>query len=282
MSKEKLVKLSKFNGCYNELRSNEILRAELSELSGSKLKTRLIEIFPNVEITGHLLRKVRELLKDTTKTKLNTSTEIKNIDTIEKNITNETNTFEEISLDNENYPSENNADNSKEIAIVEDTEPHNNLEKEEFIDSNYNISLKSNNSLNKITGVITNKNNIEIIDKFNAEVNNLEKEIENKNSDIELLTSQLDSANEKIKSLSIVNDEKQKEILNIQNNYTDTSNHNCRSINLNHDMIRDLISAYINSKVINIDALVVNDIDIATYCVKKAIAESIFIYGIKS
>lgn len=282
MSKEKTLKSSKFTNCYNELRSNKDLRYELSKLSGSKLKTKLAETFPTIEITGHFIRTAREILKESNGADSQASTNNQNIDSLDQDNTEKTDNFKEVASDKEEESNKNDNYTNKDCNLVEAISASNNFEKtKDFNDFNYDLSLTANNTLNKIDSAIIDKNKVKTIDEMSIEVNTLKKEIENKDSEIDLLKSQLASAHEKIKSLSMANDEKQKEILDIQNSYADTSNNNCCTITLHHDMIRDLKSSYVNSKVVNSDSLVINGVDIANYCVKKAIAEAIYIYGIK-
>lgn len=272
MSKEKN---SKFTECYNELLLNENLRRELSKLSGNKFKAKLIETFPTIDITGHFIRKARELLKASIETYSGKSTSNQNINDKKAD------TFKEVASDKEYDSTDNNNDTIKEDSIAGAISDANTIEKtKDFNDVNYNLLLTSNSTLNEVNSVLTDKNNIKTIDEMIIATNTLKKEIENKSSDIELLKSQLNSAYERIKSLSMDNEEKQKEILTIQNSYDITSD-NCCNITLHRDMIRDLKSVYVTSKVINSDTFVINDIDSATYCIKKAISEAIYTYGDK-
>ena len=152
----------------------------------------------------------------------------------------------------------------------------------DFNDFNYDLSLTANNTLNKIDSAIIDKNKVKTIDEMNIEINSLKKEIENKDSEIDLLKSQLSSEYEKIKSLSITNDEKQKQILEIQNSYPAISDNDGCKINFHPNMIYELKSAYVNSKAIDTELLVKTGINTDDYCVKKAVSEAIFNYGTKS
>lgn len=285
MSKEKTLKSSKFAECYKEIRCNKDLINELSNLKRCELKSKLSELFPSVPTTDSLIRKVQDILKEynTIPSETTAKKDASKEAAIEKaDDFNSTNT-DDNSKSNKHTDDKKNGDDN--IEKFKDSQPkpspNKNSDKKESNNSPKDLSLTANTNLNNIDSVIIDKNKVKTIDEMSIEVNTLKKEIENKDSEIDLLKSQLASAHEKIKSLSMANDEKQKEILDIQNSYADTSNNNCCTITLHHDMIRDLKSSYVNSKVVNSDSLVINGVDIANYCVKKAIAEAIYIYGIK-
>lgn len=283
MSKEKTLKSSKFTNCYNELRSNKELRDELYKLSGNKLKSRLAETFPNIEITGHCIRTAREILKESNRTDSQTSTNNQNIDSLHQDNTDKTDTFKEVASDKEAESNQNDNYTNKDCNPLEAISEPNKFEKtEDFNDFNYDSSLSANNTLNKINSTIIDKNKVKTIDEMIIEINSLKKEIENKNDDIDLLKSQLTSSHKKIKSLSTTNDEKQRHILEIQNSYLDISDNDVTKINLHPNMIYELRSVYINSKAINIELLFKTGVNINDYCVQKAISEAIFNYGTKS
>lgn len=283
MSKEKSLKSSKFTNCYNELRSNKELRDELSKLSGNKLKSRLAETFPNIEITGHFVRTAREILKESNRTDSQVSTNNKNIDSLSQDNTEKTDNFKEIASDKEDESNKNNNCINKDCNLAEAIPSSNNFEKTKgFNDFNYDLSLTANNTLNKINSTIIDKNKVKTIDEMTIELNSLKKVIEDKNSEIDLLKSQLYSAYEKIKSLSMDNDEKQKQILEIQNSYPTISDNNRCNISFHPNMIYELKSAYVNSKVIDTELLVKTGINADDYCVKKAVSEAIFNYVTKS
>lgn len=283
MSKEKTLKSSKFTNCYNELRSNKDLRYELSKLSGSKLKTKLAETFPTIEITGHFIRTAREILKESNGADSQASTNNQNIDSLDQDNTEKTDNFKEVASDKEEESNKNDNYTNKDCNLVEAISASNNFEKtKDFNDFNYDLSLTANNTLNKIDSAIIDKNKVKTIDEMNIEINSLKKEIENKDSEIDLLKSQLASEHEKIKSLSITNDEKQKQILEIQNSYPAISDNDGCKINFHPNMIYELKSAYVNSKAIDTELLVKTGINTNDYCVKKAVSEAIFNYGTKS
>lgn len=282
MSKEKTLKSSKFTNYYNELRSNKELRDELSKLSGSKLESRLAETFPTIKITGHFIRTAREIIKESNGTDSKSSTNNQNIDSLDQDSNEKSDDFKEVASDKEEEFNENNY-NNKDSNLAEAILTSNNVKKtKDFNDFNYDLSLTANNTLNKINSAIIDKNKVKTIDEMSIEINTLKKEIENKNSDIELLKSQLASAHEKIKSLSITNDEKQKQILEIQNSYPAISDNDGYKIIFHPNMIYELKSAYVNSKVIDTGLLVKTGINTDDYCVKKAVSEAIFNYGCKS
>lgn len=279
MSKEKTLKSSKFTVCYNKLRSNNELRDDLSKLSGSKLKSRLAEIFPTVEITGHFIRTAREILKESNRTNSKSSTNKKNIDSLDEDSNEKTDNFKEVASDKEES-NENNNYTKKDSNLAEAIPSSNNFEKtKEF---NYDSSLTANNTLTKINGVIIDKNKIKTIDEMSIEVNTLKKEIENKNSEIDLLKSQLTSAHEKIKSLSMASDEKQKQILEIQNSYPAISDNDGYKISFHPNMIYALKSAYVNSKFIDTGLLVKTGINADDYCVKKLFPKLFLIMVLKA
>ena len=283
MSKEKTLKSSKFTDCYNELRSNKELRDELSKLFGSKLKSRLAETFPTIEITGHFIRTAREVLKESNGSDSQASTNNQNIDSLDQDNTEKTDNFKEVASDKEEESNKNDNYTNKDCNLVEAISASNNFEKTKDVnDFNYDLSLTANNTLNKTNSTIIDKNKVKTIDEMSIEVNTLKKEIENKDSEIDLLKSQLSSAYEKIKSLSMANDEKQKQILEIQNSYPPVSDNNGYKITFPPSMIYELKSAYVNSKVIDTGLLVKTGINADDYCVKKAVSEAIFNYGTKS
>lgn len=283
MSKEKTLKSSKFTDCYNELRSNKELRDELSKLSGSKLKSRLAETFPTIEITGHFIRTAREVLKESNGTDSQASTNNQNIDSLDQDNTEKTDNFKKVVSDKEEESNKNDNYTNKDCNLVEAISASNNFEKtKDANDFNYDLSLTANNTLNKTNSTIIDKNKVKTIDEMSIEVNTLKKEIENKDSEIDLLKSQLSSAYEKIKSLSMANDEKQKQILEIQNSYPTISDNDGYKISFHPNMIYELKSAYVNSKVIDTGLLVKTGINTDDYCVKKAVSEAIFNYGTKS
>lgn len=283
MSKEKTLKSSKFTNYYNELRSNKDLRYELSKLSGSKLKSKLAETFPTIEITGHFMRIAREILKENNGSDSQVSTNNQNIDSLDQDNTEKTDNFKEVASDKEEESNKNNNYTNKDCNLAEAIPASNNFEKtKDFNDFNYDLSLTANNTLNKIDSAIIDKNKVKTIDEMIIEINSLKKEIENKDSEIDLLKSQLASAHEKNKSLSMASDEKQKQILEIQNSYPAISDNDGRKINFQPNMIYELKSAYVNSKAIDTELLVKTGINTDDYCVKKAVSEAIFNYGTKS
>lgn len=283
MSKEKTLKSSKFTDCYNELRSNKELRDELSKLSGSKLKSRLAETFPTIEITGHFIRTAREVLKESNGTDSQASTNNQNIDSLDQDNTEKTDNFKEVASDKEEESNKNDNYTNKDCNLVEAISASNNFEKTKDVnDFNYDLSLTANNTLNKTNSTIIDKNKVKTIDEISIEVNTLKKEIENKDSEIDLLKSQLASAHEKNKSLSMASDEKQKQILEIQTSYPSASDDNSCKIVISKDMAHALRLAYLKSKTIDSELIVECGSNIDDYCVKRAISEAIFIYGTKS
>ena len=283
MSKEKTLKSSKFTNYYNELRSNKDLRYELSKLSGSKLKSKLAETFPTIEITGHFMRIAREILKENNGSDSQVSTNNQNIDSLDQDNTEKTDNFKEVASDKEEESNKNDNYTNKDCNLVEAISASNNFEKTKDVnDFNYDLSLTANNTLNKTNSTIIDKNKVKTIDEMIIEINSLKKEIENKDSEIDLLKSQLASAHEKNKSLSMASDEKQKQILEIQNSYPAISDNDGRKINFQPNMIYELKSAYVNSKAIDTELLVKTGINTDDYCVKKAVSEAIFNYGTKS
>ena len=283
MSKEKTLKSSKFTNYYNELRSNKDLRYELSKLSGNKLKSRLAETFPNIEITGHFMRIAREILKENNGSDSQVSTNNQNIDSLDQDNTEKTDNFKEVASDKEEESNKNNNYTNKDCNLIESIPVSNNFEKtKDFNDFNYDLSLTANNTLNKIDSAIIDKNKVKTIDEMIIEINSLKKEIENKDSEIDLLKSQLASAHEKNKSLSMASDEKQKQILEIQTSYPNASDDNSCKIVISKDMAHALRLAYLKSKTIDSELIVECGSNIDDYCVKRAIAEAIFIYGTKS
>lgn len=282
MSKEKTLKSSKFTNYYNELRSNKELRDELSKLSGSKLESRLAETFPTIKITGHFIRTVREIIKESNGTDSKSSTNNQNIDSLDQDSNEKSDDFKEVASDKEEEFNENNY-NNKDSNLAEAILTSNNVKKtKDFNDFNYDLSLTANNTLNKIDGAIIDKNKVKTIDEMNIELNSSKKEIENKDLEIDLLKSQLASAYKKIKSLSIASDEKQKQILEIQTSYPSASDDNSCKIVISKDMAHALRLAYLKSKTIDSELIVECGSNIDDYCVKRAIAEAIFIYGTKS
>lgn len=266
MSKEKN---SKFVGYYNELRSNKLLREKLSKLSRSKLKDKLTEIFPDIDITGHFIRRVKEILKD-------------NMSTSSQNTSDKIDTFEEVASDKEDNSNEKIDDTIKEDSITGTISDTNGIEKiKNFDDVNYNLSLTSESTLNKVNGVITNKNNIKTIDEMNITINTLKKEIEIKSSDVEVLKSQLDSAYEKIKSLSMDNEKKKKEILEIQTKFPPSSDKDEFKITFHSTTMYKLKSAYADSNAFDIKDVFSSSTNEEDYCVKRAVAEAIYTYGTK-
>ena len=283
MSKEKTLKSSKFTNCYNELRSNKDLRYELSKLSGSKLKTKLAETFPAIEITGHFIRTAREILKESNGADSQASTNNQNIDSLDQDNTEKTDNFKEVASDKEEESNKNDNYTNKDCNLIESIPVSNNFEKTKDVnDFNYDLSLTANNTLNKIDSAIIDKNKVKTIDEMNIEINSLKKEIENKDLDIDLLKSQLAYAYEKIKSFSMASDEKQKQILEIQTSYPNASDDNSCKIVISKDMAHALRLAYLKSKTIDSELIVECGSNIDDYCVKRAIAEAIFIYGTKS
>lgn len=283
MSKEKTLKSSKFIDCYNELRSNKELRDELSKLSGSKLKSRLAETFPTIEITGHFIRTAREIIKESNGSDSQASTNNQNIDSLDQDNTEKTDNFKEVASDKEEESNKNDNYTNKDCNLVESIPVSNNFEKTKDVnDFNYDLSLTANNTLNKIDSAIIDKNKVKTIDEMNIELNSSKKEIENKDLEIDLLKSQLASAYEKIKSLSMASDEKQKQILEIQTSYPSASDDNSCKIVISKDMAHALRLAYLKSKTIDSELIVECGSNIDDYCVKRAIAEAIFIYGTKS
>lgn len=283
MSKEKTLKSSKFTNCYNELRSNKDLRYELSKLSGSKLKSRLAETFPTIEITGHFIRTAREIIKESNGSDSQASTNNQNIDSLDQDNTEKTDNFKEVASDKEEESNKNDNYTNKDCNLVESIPVSNNFEKTKDVnDFNYDLSLTANNTLNKIDSAIIDKNKVKTIDEMNIELNSSKKEIENKDLEIDLLKSQLASAYEKIKSLSMASDEKQKQILEIQTSYPSASDDNSCKIVISKDMAHALRLAYLKSKTIDSELIVECGSNIDDYCVKRAIAEAIFIYGTKS
>lgn len=279
MSKEKTLKSSKFIDCYNELRSNKELRDELSKLSGSKLKSRLAETFPTIEITGHFIRTAREIIKESNGTDSKSSTNNQNIDSLDQDNNEKSDDFKEVASDKEES-NENNNYTNKDSNLAEAIPSSNNFEKTK--DFNYDLSLVANNTLNKIDGAIIDKNKVKTIDEMNIELNSSKKEIENKDLEIDLLKSQLASVHEKFKSFSMTSDEKQKQILGIQTSYPSASDDNSCKIVISKDMAHALRLAYLKSKTIDSELIVECGSNIDDYCVKRAIAEAIFIYGTKS
>lgn len=272
MSKEKN---SKFTECYNELRSNENLREELSKLSGSNFKAKLSEVFPSIEVTGHFVRTAKELLKDSSETNSDMSTS-------EQNTSDKADTFKEIAFDKEDDSTKNNNDTSKEDNITGAITDNNEIERAKaFNDVNYNLSLTSNNTLNKVNSVVTDKNNIKTIDEMSIKINTLKKEIEIKNSDIEVLKSQLDSAYEKIKYLSMNNEEKKKEILEIQTKFPSSSDKDEFKITFHSTTMYKLKSAYADSNAFDVKDIFASSTNEEDYCVKRAVAEAIYTYGTK-
>lgn len=283
MSKEKNSKSSKFAECYNKLRSNENLREELFKLSGNKFKAKLTEIFPGIDITGHFIRIAREIVNESNKTHSDASTNNQYVDSLDQDNNEQIYSFKEVASDKEEESNENNNDTNKDSNLVESIPSSNNVEKtKDFDDFNYNLSLSSTNTLNKLDSVIIDKNKVMSTDEKEIEIITLKKELKNKDSEIELLKSQLSSANEKINSFSIVNSKKQKEILEIQTSYDIKSNSNVCHIVICTDMVATLRKAYSNSGIINKDLLFESGSDINNYCVNRALSEAIYIYGTKS
>ena len=176
MSKEKTLKSSKFTDCYNELRSNKELRDELSKLSGSKLKSRLAETFPTIEITGHFIRTAREVLKESNGTDSQASTNNQNIDSLDQDNTEKTDNFKEVASDKEEESNKNDNYTNKDCNLVEAISASNNFEKTKDVnDFNYDLSLTANNTLNKINSTIIDKNKVKTIDEISIEVNTLKK-----------------------------------------------------------------------------------------------------------
>ena len=179
MSKEKTLKSSKFTNCYNELRSNKDLRYELSKLSGSKLKTKLAETFPTIEITGHFIRTAREILKESNGADSQASTNNQNIDSLDQDNTEKTDNFKEVASDKEEESNKNDNYTNKDCNLVEAISASNNFEKtkdfNDFNDFNYDLSLTANNTLNKIDSAIIDKNKVKTIDEMSIEINTLKK-----------------------------------------------------------------------------------------------------------
>ena len=80
----------------------------------------------------------------------------------------------------------------------------------------------------------------------------------------------------------MASDEKQKQILEIQTSYPSASDDNSCKIVISKDMAHALRLAYLKSKTIDSELIVECGSNIDDYCVKRAIAEAIFIYGTKS
>lgn len=274
MSKENTLKSSKFAECYNELRSNKKLRYELSKLSGSKFKSKLMEIFPSIKITGHFTRTVKSILKENNPTSQQSPTDKDKFDLPNKGINDK-----EVPLDKEDDSSENKNDDNDKSKDDKEVPPHaSNEGKENSNNSSDSLSLTANNNLNKNAGVIIGKENVKSIDEMTTEINTLKKEVQNKNSDIDSLKSQLNSAHEKIRSLSMSNEDKQKQILEIQTNYSSIDDYDLK---MNSFMVHDLVNSYVDSGLINTASLCKSVTNVAKYCVKKAVSEAIFNYKTK-
>ena len=283
MSKEKTLKSSKFTNCYNELRSNKDLRYELSKLSGSKLKTKLAETFPTIEITGHFIRTAREILKESNGADSQASTNNQNIDSLDQDNTEKTDNFKEVASDKEEESNKNDNYTNKDCNLVEAISASNNFEKtKDFNDFNYDLALTANNKLNKMDSTIISKNKVTTIDESIAKSNILEKESANKDLEIELLKSQLIFEREKNKSISMTDDEKKKQILEIQNSYPPISADKGCIIIFHPNMIHDLKIAYASSKVVDTDLLFKTGANPDDYSIKNAVSEAIFNYRTKS
>ena len=281
MIKEKTLKSSKFTECYNELRSNENLRDELSKLSGSKLKAKLTEIFPTIDITGHFMRMAREILKESIETNSDSSTNNQNVDSLEQDSNEKFISFNEVASDKENDSTE--TINDKESNIAETIPFFNKNEyKKESNNSYDDLALTANNKLNKMDSTIIAKNKVTTIDESIAKSNILEKESANKDLEIELLKSQLIFEREKNKSISMTDDEKKKQILEIQNSYPPISADKGCIIIFHPNMIHDLKIAYASSKVVDTDLLFKTGANPDDYSIKNAVSEAIFNYRTKS
>lgn len=249
---------SKFNDYLNEISTNDELKILLKGLDPSSRKDKLKELYTTIEITGHFIRKVNELLKETVTPKTTGS-----------------NTFTPNAINlSTNNPQENNQFKITKEVITPSSNPKDNLTNKEISISEEIIT--ESDDFEKTDTVVVSVDEIAKLEDTKAKLNKLLSENESLKHQNDILTQEVSNLKTKLNSINISDSNKTQKILQMLASYKTSP---VKSENINTTLLSDLIATLTETKIINLSYLSRNLQDIERHCIEFAICEVIYLYS---